>query len=414
MKIESGGIIMSFTDKELMYACRVANSDLHIGFDLLYTSGYKPPIPIGMILDALQYNDIYDATSLTELNENELMIIREWKLVDYHDDNDGIADSGYYGCIIELDKERVIVASRGSESPNVFKHRVADWVFADLMLITSELTSQMRECAYFAERIAYSDYIYRYREMGVAGHSLGGNLAQHFTIVSHTYGLSDMITKSVNFDGPGFSEEYLDVPEHKMGIKLMESKMYNYGWSFIGSLLTYVGITTFIKANREGKNFITIHKLDSIIYNVDSVTRGEQGALEKYIGDLSRRIDRQPDRVGYGVFVLLSTLLTTGYWLFEYMFDAAGDITSSGYLMIINLLVYLSPFVGDAESIALALVGLSQMNRAIGGDSKKIRAISKRLSSALGDINKWPIEYRESISNEVLKSLSAPLSLGFY
>jgi hypothetical protein len=96
------------------------------------------------------------------------------------------------------------------------------------------------------------------------------------------------------------------------------------------------------------------------------------------------------------------------------MFDAAGDITSSGYLMIINLLVYLSPFVGDAESIALALVGLSQMNRAIGGDSKKIRAISKRLSSALGDINKWPIEYRESISNEVLKSLSAPLSLGFY
>jgi hypothetical protein len=158
----------------------------------------------------------------------------------------------------------------------------------------------------------------------------------------------------------------------------------------------------------------TIHKLDSIIYNVDSVTRGEQGALEKYIGDLSRRIDRQPDRVGYGVFVLLSTLLTTGYWLFEYMFDAAGDITSSGYLMIINLLVYLSPFVGDAESIALALVGLSQMNRAIGGDSKKIRAISKRLSSALGDINKWPIEYRESISNEVLKSLSAPLSLGFY
>ena len=53
------------------------------------------------------------------------------------------------------------------------RHRIADWVFADLMLLNSEITIQQKECENFARQIAYSKYIHRYTSMAVAGHSAG-------------------------------------------------------------------------------------------------------------------------------------------------------------------------------------------------------------------------------------------------
>lgn len=394
------GDFMPFTDRELAYASFIAFLDLYKGFDFLSEGG---PVSIGEILDLLGKSNIADLSLLEYVSKDDLRAIRSYKLVDYYNDNDFTHSSGFYGCLIELDEQRIVCALRGSEPMSEIRHRIADWVFADLMLLNSEITIQQKECENFARQIAYSKYIHRYTSMAVAGHSLGGNLASHFAIISYKYGLDDFIEICANFDGPGFSNEYLNREEHRRGIERMQERMFNYTWSFIGALLNPVGEVVYVKANWEGKNFVTVHRLDNIVLDGDFVAHGKIGKTEQYIGDLSRKVDDAPDSVGNAVFVFLSVLVLAGYWLVEYMFDNTGELTVAGYLIVINLLVFLSPYLGMAEAIPIALVCILQLQKALFKEDSTLYKMAERIIFSLGDIFKMPQDYSYNLLSETLR-----------
>ncbi|NLN04685.1 MAG: DUF2974 domain-containing protein [Clostridiaceae bacterium] len=394
------GDFMPFNDRELAYASFIAFLDLHKGFDFLSDGS---PVLIGDILELLGLSNIADLSLLEYIGDEDMKVIKSYKLVDYYNDNDFIHSSGFYGCLIELDENRIVCALRGSEPMSEIRHRIADWVFADLMLLNSEITFQQKECENFARQIAYSKYIHRYNSMAVAGHSLGGNLACHFAIISYKYGLDDRIETCANFDGPGFSNEYLNKEEHREGIERMNARMFNYTWSFIGALLNPVGEVVYVKANWEGKNFVTVHRLDNIVLDGDYVSPGKIGKVEKYIGDLSRKVDNAPDSVGNAVFVFLSVLVLAGYWLFEYMFDNSGELTVAGYLIVINLLVFLSPYIGMAEAIPIAIVCLLQLQKALSNEDSTLYKMAERIIFSLGDIFKMPQDYSYNLLSETLR-----------
>lgn len=393
-------MIMLFTDRELAYASFIAFLDLHKGFDYLSDGN---PVLIGDILDLMAGTKDVDLSLLELASDDDLKAIRKCKLVDYYNDNDYIHSSGFYACLIELDEKRVVCAFRGSEPMSDIRHRIQDWVFADLMLLNSEVTFQQKECENFARQIAFSNYIHKYKTLGVTGHSLGGNLACHFAIISYMYGLDRLVDVCISFDGPGFSNEYLQKPEHRRGIEKMQSRMFNYTWSFIGALLNPVGEVVYVKANWEGKNFVTVHRLDNIVLKGDHVVHGDIGKVEKYIGELSRKIDSEPDNVGNTVFVLLSVLMLAGYWLVESMFDNAGELTVVGYLIVINLLVFLSPYLGMAEAIPIALVCILQLKRTLFDQSGTLYKMAERVIFSLGDIFKMPQDYSYGLLSDTLK-----------
>ena len=156
----------------------------------------------------VKYSDLSAADiSRIELFKDEVL---DWKIVDITDLN---RQSGFYACTIETDKKNAIVAFRGSESKNIVK----DWISADFGLINSTETEQQSLAEAYADILSGNDgksrnKIGKYENIGVTGHSLGGNLAEHFTIKSAKLGREELysrIKQCDSLDGPGFSEKYI-------------------------------------------------------------------------------------------------------------------------------------------------------------------------------------------------------------
>ena len=153
----------------------------------------------------------------------------DWIIRDVCDDQKG---SGMYACLLETSSKEAVIAFRGSESDNL-NNVVKDWGMSDLGLLNSMLTPQQLAAEAYTEEL-YQNYGKEYTSFSFAGHSLGGNLAEHAAITAPT-AMRDQIGSCRNLDGPGFSHVYLTA--HADEIRDTASKIRHDQWSLVGALL---------------------------------------------------------------------------------------------------------------------------------------------------------------------------------
>lgn len=252
----------------------------------------------------IMYSDlgIHDKQIISEL-EDEIL---NWKIVYIHNMTD---INGFYGCVIETSDYNAIVSFRGSEGFEDYTSVVYDWVQSDLGLLNNTETIQTIETERFAEILSKKNVLEKYEKIDVAGHSLGGTLASHFTVScaskEQTQMLFDKINKSYNFDGPGVSDEYIH--RHKNSIDKSASKIIHYKWSPIGSLLYNLPgeNEVFLKTRKYYGNggfkdkirYYTFGKHDtkSLIFDENGIAiRGKEGLLARQLKKVSLHFEQIP------------------------------------------------------------------------------------------------------------------------
>lgn len=317
-----------YTDKELKEATQIVYlSFLADAEETLRFDGVKGPYTImDLIKSQINLNAAFKEALDAGIDKNEITIkelakysnlkdsdksiierfskdMFDWKLVDITDLN-GL--NGFVACCIETSEKEAIVAFRGSENMSEPTNMVNDWIRADFGLLRSDETRQQEETEKYGEKLERKGIIDKYDSLAVTGHSLGGNLANHFTVSSAKKGkehIFDKIKQSINFDGPGVSEVYLK--KHEAEIKKAAPKLKRYRWSAVGTLLFDMPgeNTEFLDINddlykddpkkRIKYKLITRHDTKSLLFDENgNAKRGKQDIVSKGLSTLSKAIDK--------------------------------------------------------------------------------------------------------------------------
>jgi len=256
-------------------------------------------------------------------NEKIKSQILSWKIVDVHNNNktDG---NGFYGCVIDTGEGRLVASFRGSEPITDPQHARQDWKDADIGLVNSTMTQQHAEAEAFLEKINNSDYIHKYGNITFAGHSLGGNLAFHATIMSTEYDyVSKKLVQGANLDGPGFSNEYIEM--HADRIAMVNDKMNHYQWSVVGTILESLpGVdreTLDTKLLSKNPLKWLVHEIggkhssDTLVFGPDGkAVRGEKTEYEHIMGKFTEFIDRVPAPLGNLLTDVLGGIIIVATW----------------------------------------------------------------------------------------------------
>ena len=212
---------MAYTDRQNRAFSRIAYYDLP-KLQYYRDSGNSSPIPLDQLLSQKQKNELMEDFGVKAEE------ISTWKIAATHNKND---TNGFSACVIETGNHEAAVAFRGSELKA--NQILPDWVHADIALLTKIETEQQREVDKFLKN--NQDMLREYT-LTMTGHSLGGNLAEYATLVSHRYGLDTCIEECVSLDGPGFSTAF--IAAHSEDIARMCGRMKHYRWSVVGTLMS--------------------------------------------------------------------------------------------------------------------------------------------------------------------------------
>ena len=222
---------------------------------------------------------------------NDIGNWKDWKVVDTCNDQH---ETGYYSMLIDTGNGDAIIGCRGSESYDL-EQVGNDWIKADVGLLDNQLTAQQEMAQKYMEHLYYK-YGDQYDTFSVSGHSLGGNLAEHMTITAPP-GMREKIDHTISFDGPGFSQEYID--SHRDAIASAKDLMDHYEWSWVASLLiSPPGVRDhIIKAHNEGyedglKAELFRHDTHNVEYDENGNTMpGDESALSERLGPISRYLE---------------------------------------------------------------------------------------------------------------------------
>ena len=209
---------MSVSDKDLLVVTQIAYADLDVALEALSRDGQRG-VNLG---EALEYaikhkNKMWDDYELyfdishdekgrvvSATLKDEYAHMADWSIISAKNDNHP-GESGFYACILDTGSERV-VGCRGSESMTQIESFVKDWINADFKLLNSVQTSQEKVLMEYLEE---NRELLSQKPWISTGHSLGGALADHAAVLSVLLGI-DNYAGTVNFDGPGHSEEYIE------------------------------------------------------------------------------------------------------------------------------------------------------------------------------------------------------------
>jgi Protein of unknown function (DUF2974) len=345
---------MPYTDKELRDATDIAYVDLQKIIESLPSGG--GPYTIEELYNLAQADGIDVDFSALTADPATWEIIKNWKIVDYYDTND---ETGFYGVAIDPGDGNLIVSFRGSENITELDNAVNDWVNADLGLMNSPLTIQQAEVEKFLQQIANSDYIHEYDNISFTGHSLGGNLASHGGIVSSLFGLDGKVQQIVSFDGPGFSDEYIDAHRHL--IDMMSPKMTHYQWSIVGSLLNVPPGAEFKSLQvKENDSFVYHlggkHSASNLLFDENgNVIVSKEDWWSKFIGRFSRGVDHHVNNQFANLIVgVTGNLIIAAVWLGDQMFDENG-LTDFGFAVIFSTIRIVS-LIGFVPVLKFALI----------------------------------------------------------
>ncbi len=338
-----------YTDKELKEATQIVYlSFLSRSAENLKADGKKGPYTLRNLIqerintqiafyeaiqDGLDKSDItiQELVKYSDLSDSDKSIIErfspemfDWKIANITDLN---SLNGFVSCCIETSEKNAIIAFRGSENMRDFSNAVNDWARADFGLLNSRETRQQEEAEKYGEYLLEKGIIDKYNFLAVTGHSLGGNLASHFTVSAAQNGkeaLFNKIHQSINFDGPGVSDEYIS--EHEEKIKKAAPKLKRYKWSAVGTLLFDIPgeESEFLDINDElykdnpkeriKYKVITRHDTKSLLFDdKGNAKRGKQDIVSKGLSSFSKAIDKfVPERITTEIFAAAD-------WIFERM-----------------------------------------------------------------------------------------------
>lgn len=336
-----------YTEKELKEGTQIVYlSFLSDAAENMKMDGLKPPFSVmDLIKSCINVQSAFDAAVADGMNQKEIRfkdlvkysnlkdsdksIIEEfspemfdWKIVNIKDMN---SLNGFFACCIETSEKEAIIAFRGSENMREYSNMVNDWARADFGLLNSRSTRQQEEAEKYGEYLLEKGLIDKYDSLAVTGHSLGGNLASHFTIASAESGKEELFNKikqSVNWDGPGVSDEYLN--EHQEKIKRAVPKLTRYRWSAVGTLLfdipgehsEFLGINEDLYKDdpkeRIKYKVITRHSTKSLVFDENGkAERGKQDLVSKGLSTFSKAIDKfVPEYITTEIFAAAD-------WIFE-------------------------------------------------------------------------------------------------
>ena len=230
-----------------------------------------------------------------------------WTISAVYDTN---IDTGFYACVIETSPGNAVLAFRGSEDYHDLGNLKHDWLDADLGLLNNTQTLQHSEVEKFLAD--NNDLINSYDNILLTGHSLGGNLADYATLVSHKYGFNDRIDQCINFDGPGFSNEFIE--NHIVDINRMNGVMTHYKWSLVGNMLFPIpGAKQLVceLTDDADVHIVTRHDTKYLKYDANgNVIPGNKDILSMFFDYFSKNLD-----IALGSGGLISLILM-GYSVF--------------------------------------------------------------------------------------------------
>ena len=236
-----------------------------------------------------------------------------WRIVDVQDTN---FENGFYACTIDKGDGGAIIGFRGSESGDL-NQIIKDWLISDLGLFNSTETPQQEAATQYMNEV-YDNFVGKdknkngvsFNSFEVAGHSLGGNLAEHGTITCKKE-MADMIDRTLSIDGPGYSNEY--IKKRAKNIKERCGKIDHYQYSMVGALLFPIPGTNYRTVDAQDDpdkaNVMALafrHDTQNIKFDKNgNMIDGEQDELAQAMSAISKGAEINPSiLVGLGINAL--------------------------------------------------------------------------------------------------------------
>ena len=215
----------------------------------------------------------------------------DWRVADIRDLNQ---ETGFYGILLDTGADCAVVAFRGSESTDT-NQLIKDWMDADLGLLMDRDTLQQKVASEYISELAQK---FSFGSYAVTGHSLGGNLAEHVAITAPD-SIRGKLVQTVNFDGPGFSADYLE--RHKPEIEKAVSPITLYRWSLVGNLLTHpdctktrvVQVTEEIRPMEDVRSNYLRHSTAFLYFAGEWLQDGAEDLASIGMGAWSRKVDKE-------------------------------------------------------------------------------------------------------------------------
>lgn len=366
----------SLTDQDLKFATDIAYLDLEILKDNTRKqipgstgAGQNPENTVGELLkikpegkysqehfDSLSANVDKKGDASVSLDAGKINSlpahVHDWKIAYTFDRNDP-GQSGFYGAVIETD-QGLIVSFRGSESPSELQNIHQDWVRADLALLEGRVTAQQQDANAFLRELKDKGYFDQDKPIMFAGHSLGGNLAEHATFYAAQLGVHDKIKRTISYDGPGFTQEYID--QHKKYIDMATGTvdMDHVEQSLVGGLLQRVDGITYMFSELIGKGPVQ-HGTENVKFNPDgSIVTTDQPStlstiLSKYVvSPFTQGMDRIVSPGAAAFFTTALVALTGAGWKLKDALYKDGKLTTAGKVVV-------GTIAGGLLGISLAL-----------------------------------------------------------
>ncbi|MGY3715149.1 Mbeg1-like protein [Sutcliffiella cohnii] len=288
-----------------------------------------------------------------------------WKIIDTYDRNNE-GQSGFYGVVIDTG-EGIVVSFRGSESPTLLQNIHQDWIKADLALIAGRLTDQQKDVESFLDQLKEDGFFKKFDNITFAGHSLGGNLAEHATFYAAELGVIDKVSNTISYDGPGFSRGYLESHKEYIELATKNVNMLHVEQSFIGGLLERPDGVNHFYADLIGEGPVQ-HGTENVHFDSKgNIVEGKQTWLSKVITPFSQGMDRLIGPVESAVLVHgLIGLTTLGWAIKDKLVNEKGELTTAGKILVTTVgisltaaVIVLGPIGTVAVTLALAKMAVA-------------------------------------------------------
>ncbi|MCH6268199.1 Mbeg1-like protein [Neobacillus citreus] len=269
----------------------------------------------------------------------------DWKIVKTFDQNNP-GQSGFYGVVIETDKG-LIVSFRGSESPSEYQNIQQDWLKADAALISGRLTDQQRDAQRFIDELKKDGYFDKYDNISFAGHSLGGNLAEHATFYAAKLGLADRIDRTISYDGPGHSNDYLEAHKEEIALATSTVQMDHVLQSLVGGILQHADGVNYFYADLVGEGAVQ-HGTENVHFDENgNIVRTDQPnalstIISKYItSPFTQGLDRLISPAVGSFLTTALVAITDAGWKLKNALYQDGKMTTAGKILAVTVTVAL-------------------------------------------------------------------------